>query len=85
GYLLAHQPNHLLLHRAVNRWIGKPIYGMNLLWMAGLGAAMFAPFTSYWSLLGLLVFLHPASLRAAREIVGLLKEARGAKAGQGTG
>jgi len=79
GYLLAHQPNHALLHRAVNRWIGKPIYGMNLIWAAGLGAAMFAPFTGYWSLLGLLVFLHPASLRAAREIVGLLKEARGAK------
>lgn len=80
GYLLAHQPNHLLLHRAVNRWIGKPIYGMNLLWTVGLGAAMFAPFTSYWSLLGLLVFLHPASVRAAREIVDLFNEARRTKA-----
>lgn len=79
GYLLAHQLVHLLLHVAVGRWIGKPIYGMNLVWAAGLSAAMFAPFAGYWSLLGLLVFLHPASLRAAREIMGLFKEARGAK------
>ncbi|MCX7993964.1 MAG: oligosaccharide flippase family protein [Fimbriimonadales bacterium] len=76
GYLLAHQPNHLLLHRAVSRWIGKPIYGMNLVWSVGLGAAMFAPFTGYWSLLGLLVFLHPASWSAIREIKNLLREAR---------
>lgn len=79
GYLLAHQPTHLLIHWAVKRWIGKPIYGMNLIWAAGLGAAMFAPFTHYWSLLGLLVFLHPASLRAAREVKALLLEARQSK------
>lgn len=79
GYLLAHQPSHVLLHFAVHRWIGKPIYGMNLVWAAGLGAAMFAPFTHYWSLLGLLVFLHPASLRALREVKALLMEARQSK------
>lgn len=79
GYMLAHQPDHWLLHRALIRWISKPVYGMNLIWAAGLGAAMFAPFTGYWSLLGLMVFLHPASLRAAQEIKNLLLEARGAK------
>lgn len=79
GYLLAHQPDHWMLHRAVKRWIGEPYYGMNFLWAAGLGAALFAPFTHYWSLLGLLVFLHPASLRAMREIVSLIQEARRSK------
>ncbi|MDW8106405.1 MAG: oligosaccharide flippase family protein [Armatimonadota bacterium] len=84
GTMLAHQPNHLLLHLAMNRWIGKPIYGMNLIWAAGFGAAMFAPFTNYWSLIGLLVFLHPASIRAMREVYQLLREARGAKHLNGT-
>lgn len=75
GYLAAHLPVRWQLHCATRRWIGEPIYGMNLLWTVGLGAALFAPFTGYWSLLGLLVFLHPASLRATQELIGLLKEA----------
>lgn len=68
-----------MMHVHTARYIGKPRYGMNLIWATGLGAVMFAPFTHYWSLLGLLVFLHPASVRALREIMGLLREARGAK------
>ncbi len=79
GYLMAHIPNSLQLHYAVRRWIGKPRYGVNLLWAGGLGAALFAPFTHYWSLLGLLVFLHPASWKAIREVKDLLLEARRAK------
>jgi len=77
---LAYVPTYYwMMHVNTARYIGRPRYGINLLWAAGLGAAMFAPFTGYWSLLGLLVFLHPASGRAWREIIGLLREARGAK------
>ncbi len=82
GISLAYVPTYYwMMHVNTARYIGKPRYGMNLIWATGLGAAMFAPFTGYWSLLGLLVFLHPASLHATREIVGLLREARGAKNG----
>jgi len=83
GYLLAHMPDFLLLHYGVRRWIGKPRYGVNLLWAGGLGAALFAPFTHYWSLLGLLVFVHPASWTAIREVKDLLLEARRAKQADG--
>ncbi|GIV05858.1 MAG: hypothetical protein KatS3mg016_1433 [Fimbriimonadales bacterium] len=68
-----------LMHQSTNRYIGSPRYGVNLLWAAGLGAALFAPFTHYWSLLGLLVFLHPASWKAIREVKDLLLEARRVK------
>lgn len=80
GVSLAYVPTYYwMMHRSTVRYIAKPRYGMNLIWAAGLGAAMFAPFTHYWSLLGLLVFLHPASLRAAREVKALLLEARQSK------
>ncbi|OYT70221.1 MAG: hypothetical protein CFK49_10045 [Armatimonadetes bacterium JP3_11] len=68
-----------LMHQSAKRYIGSPRYGVNLLWAAGLGVALFAPFTHYWSLLGLLVFLHPASWKAIREVKDLLLEARRAK------
>ena len=80
GVSFAYVPTYYwMMHRNTVRYIAKPRYGMNLVWAAGLSAAMFAPFTHYWSLLGLLVFLHPASLRAAREVKALLLEARQSK------
>jgi O-antigen/teichoic acid export membrane protein len=66
---LAHLPNNVFLHRGVSRYIGKPRYGMNLLWASALGVALFAPVAFYAPLLALGVFLLPASRRALRELL----------------
>lgn len=80
GYVLgifwAHQLIHWQLHRAVERYLARPYYRMNLVWAIAIGVALFSPFTNYWTLLGLTVFLHPASLREIRDIIQLLRSSR---------
>ncbi|MGQ9900939.1 MAG: oligosaccharide flippase family protein [Fimbriimonadales bacterium] len=76
AYFLAHLPNNVFLHRGIARYIGKPRYGMNLLWAVALGIALFAPIASYVPLLALSVFALPASQRALRELLQEIRALR---------
>lgn len=74
---LAYVPSYYwMMHVYTGRYLAQPHYGVNLIWAMGLSAMIFAPFTSGWSLLGAVVFLHPASRRAVREILNLIHESR---------
>lgn len=72
-YWAAHLPNNWLYHRLMPKYIGRPRYQMSVTWAIGLSVALFAPVVSYWLLLGLSVFLLPASLR---ELKALVQEVR---------
>lgn len=76
AYFLAHLPNNVFLHRGIARYIGKPRYGMNLLWAVALGIALFAPIASYVPLLALSIFVLPASQRALRELLQEIRALR---------
>ncbi|MCS6923895.1 MAG: oligosaccharide flippase family protein [Fimbriimonadales bacterium] len=73
AYWLTHLPNNWLYHRLMPKYIGQPYYGMSLTWAVALSVALFAPVVSYWLLLGLAIFLLPAS---RRELTALLHELR---------
>lgn len=76
GIFFAHQVVHWQMHYVVARHLARPHYGMNFVWAVALSMALFAPFTNYWTLLALVVLLHPASLREVQSIVQLLWHAR---------
>lgn len=79
AFYAAHLPANWLYDRAMRRYVGRPQYGMNLIWALAFSAALFAPVVSYWLLLALGVCLLPSSRRELQRLLGELKETRGVK------
>lgn len=81
AFYAAHLPANWLYDRAMRRYFGRPLYGMNLAWAIALSVALLAPVVSYWLLLALGVFLLPASRRELKQLLDELHAARRVKTG----
>lgn len=79
AFYIAHLPANWLYDRIMRRYVGRPLYGMNLLWAVALSVALFVPVVGYWALLALGIFLLPASRREIRQLLHELQTARRAE------